>query len=267
MSSFRDLIQDLTCRFDKDIKKAYSSIFDNFKFNHSWYYKITNRGNFSLIDTNPEWMQYWAETGGYKFYDYYRHPKYFDDGFIWHVNPINQEFNKVVSFGSQQYDYKLYLRLMNKTSDGIECFGFTFNACNEVQMSNLMNGLPYLRLFTRKIKESNPYLFSKIENNQIDLANLIGSSFYQKPNLTMPGFSRNSLLQEFAKDVEGFSDGEIEVIKLLVQGYSPKQMGEILFRSKRTIEHRIERIKCKLGCFSKVDLIQKVRELEQMGCF
>lgn len=234
-----------------------------FNFNHAWYYKITNDGHFTLMDTKPEWMQYCTENDGYKYYEYYRHPKYFSNGFVWQNNPMDARINNLITAGKNRYDFSTYLRLFNKTSDGVECFGFTFDMRNELQMTKLLNGMHYLRLFTRKFREDNRYLFSKLEDNQIDIAKLIGSSFYARPNLVLPGVTKGLLLQENSDN--GLSDGETAVIKLLVQGYPASQIGKELFRSKRTIEHRIEKIKEKLGCYSKIELIQKIREFEQIG--
>lgn len=265
MSPYQDLVQNVTLRLNDKISKTYSRLFEYYNFNHAWYYKITNEGHFSLMDSNPEWLQYCISNDSFSHYDYYRHPKYFSEGIIWQNNPSNENFSKHISVGKERYNYQLYLRFLNKTTDGVECYGFTSDSCSEIQMSILLNGLPYLRRFIHKVKDNNSYLFAKLKENQIDLAKHIGSSFYEKPNLPLSHLSKSHLLQGFNTNIPALSEVELNMIKLLIEGHSASQIGKELFRSKRTIEHRIEKIKEKFNCYSKVELIQKARELELIG--
>jgi DNA-binding CsgD family transcriptional regulator len=55
-----------------------------------------------------------------------------------------------------------------------------------------------------------------------------------------------------------FTKCEKQVLYLLVYGKSARETGEILYRSRRTIEDHIVNIKDKLGCRTKSELIEKV---------
>jgi len=68
-------------------------------------------------------------------------------------------------------------------------------------------------------------------------------------------------------DISNLSSIELNVMNLLLEGYSAAQIALRLFRSSRTVEHHIERIKEKLGCCSKGELIQKARKMERFNCF
>ena len=54
-----------------------------------------------------------------------------------------------------------------------------------------------------------------------------------------------------------FSKRELEVMKLLVQNKTAREIGESLAISKRTVEHHIENMKLKANCLSKFELIYK----------
>ena len=79
-------------------------------------------------------------------------------------------------------------------------------------------------------------------------------------------FSEKKFLKNLGIEVS-CSVREIEVMKLLLEGYSASQIGKEIFLSRRTIEHHLERIKDKLGCTSRAELIQKARELEALEYF
>jgi DNA-binding NarL/FixJ family response regulator len=60
--------------------------------------------------------------------------------------------------------------------------------------------------------------------------------------------------------------GESRVLKLMLKGYTANTISTKIYRSPRTVEHCIERLKEKLLCDKKSDLIQKGKELEVIGC-
>ncbi len=55
-----------------------------------------------------------------------------------------------------------------------------------------------------------------------------------------------------------YSKRELEVIDLMIMGKSTKEIANILFLSKRTVEHHIENIKFKAGCSTRYQLIHKL---------
>jgi DNA-binding CsgD family transcriptional regulator len=57
------------------------------------------------------------------------------------------------------------------------------------------------------------------------------------------------------------SDREREVAELVVSGMTYKQVGTRLFISAKTVEHHIGRIKQRLGCANREDLLGRLREM------
>lgn len=62
-----------------------------------------------------------------------------------------------------------------------------------------------------------------------------------------------------------FSPREAEVIELLVQGLSNKEIGEKLFIASRTVETHVYNIYRKCGCRNKVELLNKARSYAGAG--
>jgi DNA-binding CsgD family transcriptional regulator len=57
------------------------------------------------------------------------------------------------------------------------------------------------------------------------------------------------------------SDREQEVADLVLAGMTYKQIGDRLFISAKTVEHHVARIRQRLGCTSRSDLLARLREL------
>ena len=266
MTPYENMLESITYYFNDKIKKACDSLFKFLNLNNFWYYKITNTGRFSYFGSNAAWTEYFATKKFYLDIPYYRHPKYFHDG-ISFMNYVRDEpFLEHLSAAKNKFNFNNPLLIINKICDGLEAFGFSSHCSDEMQKIMMFNELPLLRLFIKKFREENSFLFSRSEDHQIDLVELIGSRFYEK---STPVFPQPYAKEDFLKKMgieNPLSPREIEVARLLCEGYSASQIGKQIFLSSRTIEHHLERMKEKLGCSSKAELIQKARELEDFGC-
>lgn len=93
---------------------------------------------------------------------------------------------------------------------------------------------------------------------------------YQKSPLDLPSQheERLSFLKKIGIEIpeKHLTKKEILVIKHLVQGLSASKIAQALVISPRTVEHHLERIKDKLDCDSKSELIQKVQEIDFLSC-
>lgn len=176
----------------------------------------------------------------------------------------DKTISKVVGKGKEHGLYHS-MHLISKIPGGMEVFGFSSASSSNEQLAILFSEMPLIKLFIQKFKEENFQLLSKLEDNQIDLAQLIGPSFYEKQEPKMLRFkSRKRFLE--AMGIECLlSLREKEVAMSLLNGLSARKIAAQLFLSTRTVEHHIERIKIKLNCDAKVDLVQKARELQELG--
>jgi DNA-binding CsgD family transcriptional regulator len=64
-----------------------------------------------------------------------------------------------------------------------------------------------------------------------------------------------------ARAARRLSDREQEVADLVLAGMTYKQIGDRLFISAKTVEHHVARIRQRLGCTSRSDLLARLREL------
>ncbi len=267
MSSFKDLTRSVSYKYNDKINKYCSSLFNYFNLFQFFYYEIKNDGRFSTFHSSQSWSEYYDANQFYLIDPYYRHPKYFKEGIILIRDTQNHSVEPILNPGKDKFHVGFILKLVKKTHDGVEVFGFTSPTPDDSHVSFLISEMPLLRTFIEKFKADHPLLLTALKDNQLNLANLIGPTFNEPTLILPPDFKKKqALLQNLGMSTEApLSPIEISVMKLFVKGYSAGKIAPQIYLSRRTVEHHMERIKRKLDCSSKTELIQKARELEQFG--
>jgi len=181
----------------------------------------------------------------------------------------SKPFSEILNVGRDQFNLHHNLAFFNKVPEGgVEGFVFSTGSSDMAHLLMLLSELPMLRLFIRKFRKENQFLFDKTEENRIDLLQMMGTLFYENAfELDTRVLKKKAFLKEMGVDCDKrLTEREADILKLVVQGYSAGKIASQIYLSKRTVEHHIERVKEKLGCGSKVELVQKARELEAFGC-
>lgn len=268
-SCFAELIRAVSGVHNTRIKKSCEVLFRNLKITEFYYYKIGNAGQFTLLGSNVAWGEYVAAEKLYERDPYFRHPKNFRDGVVLLKKDAQDEaVREMFTVGEERFDRGLVLQIVQKRAEGVEVFGFASKTSDEGTLSMLLSELSLLRLFTENFRKENQFLFSKLEDNQIDFAKLIGPAVFNQDMGIMPKVpNRQGFLKTLGMGGVVLTAFEQNIIQLLLSGYPASQIARVLHRSKRTVEHRIERVKEKLVCHSRAELIQKGRELETLGYF
>ena len=73
--------------------------------------------------------------------------------------------------------------------------------------------------------------------------------------------ARRAVPETADSDADLLSEREKEVAELVLAGLTYKQVGKRLFISAKTVEHHIGRIKQRLGCANREELLSRLREL------
>ncbi len=269
MSSYNDLIRKVSCNFNDEIKRASSAVFECLNLNYFYYHKITDSGHLTLLGSDPAWVEYFGAQKFYVSNPFHRNSNSFRNCFVVLKNVVSNDFNQIMVEGRERFNFHFNLQIMNRTVDGVETFGFSSPTSDDLQIAMLINELPLINLFINKFRLENRRIFSKLDDNKVDLAKLVGPDFHVE---TLPAIPKCCGRQVFLRKMgiecgELLSPREVEVMKLLLLGYSAGKIAPQIYLSKRTVEHHIERIKQKLGCESRAELIQKARELEAFGYF
>lgn len=267
MNPFSQMINRYNLRFNQKINKFCTPIIDNFGVNHFWYYKVTNEGYYTCLGSSLPWTEYYFGEKLYLSNPYLRNPANFQSGTSF-IRPIKDySYQKSVDIGVRNFRINQSLVFLEKGRDGVEGWGFASHLPIPTFESLCINEMPLLKFFVKKFREEFNSLFCKMSEDLVDIASLIGPTFYKNDStIQTPPIKRKLFLKQFhLSQILELSNREKEVLFLVSKGLFAIQIADHLQLSKRTVEHYIENIKNKLNCFSKAELIQKANEFLSIG--
>lgn len=269
MSSYFEMVQAITTRYSDKIKYATREFCDYFHVNQLWHNRVDNKGFLESISNHPAWTEYFAAEKLYKKCPLLRHSKYVKEGLtilndVEAEKCVNDEMIRNFYQGKIKYNSNTWITIVKKTKSGSDQFGFFID---KKFLPLFINEIKLVHLFTGKFREKLHTVFSKIEDHKANIIEMMGAHFYKDG---MAEILQEELKQKLLKQL-GFdetitiSEREIHVLKLVLEGYSASGIAPKVFLAKRTVEHLLERIKEKLSCKTKTEMIQKAREMEAIG--
>ena len=158
------------------------------------------------------------------------------------------------------------MTFIQKTDDGCE-FYFIGTISDKPQVTNLLlNHLSFLHRFTFYFKEQAAHLIDKANKNRITVPEKFNKVFAEEQGLPYKNNALNlqkilSFKKVYLNNGACLSSRELACASLLTQGKSARLIAETLFLSPRTIETHLNRLKEKLHCRSKAELINQINEL------
>ncbi len=261
MTSLADMNNNISRKVGDKLARFCAPLVDHLGISHFYHTVLTDSGHFSAIGLNAGWHEClfsYPEWLSYLSYFYHNMDKF--KGIIFTQTIQNKSLDKFVQVASKDFNINLGLQINYKTSTGMEWFGFGLKTNDPIQHMALLNELPLLDIFIREYKKE--IKTEILQENFVDVASLIGPSFFEAAKTSVPNLRQMVLGKMKVKVENPFTERESEVIELLLDGNSAPQIADELFISKRTVEHHVERIKDKLDCYSKSELIQKLRQLK-----
>lgn len=269
MSSYLDMVHAITVKHSDKIKRETSHFCEYFHIAQLWHNRVDDRGYLQGISNHPSWTEYFASEKLYEKCHLLRHSKYVSEGMTILSDEeakecVNQEIIDIFYDGTIQYNSNTWITLVHKNKSGTDQFGFFLN---KNYLALFINEMRLVNLFTGKLRENLQPLYTKMEGYQANLVDIMGSYFYKNLEEETPSNElRQKLLGKLGlHEAFNLTSKEKQVIKLVLEGFSASAIAPQMFLAKRTIEHFLERIKEKLNCGSKTELIQKAREMEAAG--
>ncbi|MEI6790488.1 MAG: helix-turn-helix transcriptional regulator [Myxococcaceae bacterium] len=258
-------------KYSSAIRKLCSTLKDYFNIDKFYYGKISDSGLFIGFDSNLDFMEHFDTTELFLEYPFHCHPKFHTVG-VQIINLVeNLELTKIDTTKNcmLKFNANLWLKSVSRTGNVLEEFGFHSAQSDQKQSLFLFNQISQLNLLMKSFQKNNPNLFASLYETPVNLLSVIGNDFYEnRIKRSDPNYiAKQNFLKELEIETDlDLSGAELETIQLILKGCTASQIAKQLYRSKRTIEHRVENIKLKLGCSSKQELIQKVQELEYFRC-
>lgn len=131
---------------------------------------------------------------------------------------------------------------------------------------------PAIKENEKVIRSKSPKIFLNVlsaEENYTIYMLTIKMPIYDSEN-NVYVFGMSYYLEKSSENIArnlGLTKIEFQCLSHLINGKTYKQIAKILKRSPRTIEHRVENIKTKLGATNKSELLTKVKESINQNIF
>ncbi len=227
------------------------------------YAKNYNDGSEIRLSNQPAWIEHYYNQGLYLNSGFEQHPKNIESGYaIW----SHLTHHHSVLKAAREFNIDHGMTIIQKTSDGCE-FYFIGTTPDKPQVTNvLLNNLEFLHRFTFYFKEQASLLLKKVNQNRIIVPEKFNKVFSLEQGLPHKSNTHNPKQMLNLKKIHldsgiSLSARELTCAKLLIKGMSARLIAESLSLSPRTIETNLMRLKEKLNCRSKTELIAKLNEL------
>lgn len=233
------------------------------------YLKIFNDGSEINLSTHPEWIVDYYQLGLYQTSEFENSYQAQQKGFKWW--PLESAL-AVFQHGREHFSSYYGLTYCLPQADGCVYFFFSTDAENYNQLEYYWNHLDLLEHFIAYFRDKSADLIKECEGSRL----VLPAEFRQTPakyllqnNETEVAVDRQKFLTAlmqhkgdalllFLQDYEPLTKRERQCLELLLQESTATRIAEKLNLSVRTVEDYLERIKSKLGCSTKQELIVRL---------
>lgn len=229
--------------------------------NHFYHYIITDDGHIATLGLNQEWQEYLSDHDvAKKYMPFFYQNRQNLKGVMFNQAVKSKDWNNLTSLAEKKFSINLSLQITQSTEYGMEGIGFSLKTNDFAHHMALVNELPLLKLFISEYKKK--VNSSILKDNFVNLKNEFGVATKRSNNKLSS--TRELLLRDMKLAMPiSFSRREGKVVQQLLKGCpTSAEIAAVLFISTRTVEDHIARIKDKLDCSTKSQLMLKLQELE-----
>lgn len=228
-------------------------------FNYVRTYDDGSQVNLSNI---PEWLEYFYKNEFYHIGAFEDHPSNYQDGFSLWPQLSGQ---KIFSDARDYFNIDHGITIVERHHDYCEFYYFGTTVNNQAIITFYLNNLDLLKRFTFYFKDRADNIIRKAEKDKIYIPNHF-EEYKESERKTNPLMTqlRNEFLNEIpiknirlSGEYEGeiISDKQVGWIIYYIEGKTAKEIAKILGLSYRTVEGNIERLKIRLNCKTKSELV------------
>lgn len=267
MNPFNEQIQRFSVAFYDKIRKTCAPLVEHFFISHFSYTRVNTAGEFCSISNNPAWQEHYFAQELFLKQPHFRHPKHFCSGVSIPGLIEDEKYVHIAEVASQEFHINPGIVIIKKDLLSVELYGFDIGSKHSSHVNLLLNEIDILQKFISHFEKENHFLIHKLKQYPVNIASLMGNQFHTSDVEVMRSLeNKRQFLQKIGVDASSsITRREKQILKLLVDGFSASATGKAIHLSPRTIESYILNIKNKLQCDSKLELIQKGKELLLFG--
>lgn len=218
--------------------------------------KVTIDGQWSIISSDPAWIEYSAGNQLFLYDPSLINPKHYESGVCFVDAHDHDDFRNIFCKHSEgMWGLGNALAIIEKKETECEFIFLSTDVKNKKIINTYITKLQYIKQFCHYFKTQHENLFHRSIDYSVDLKK-INPSYFKTDNIiqiSSEAEEKINLNHSFLFDL--LSHREKECVRHFLQGKTAKETASILNLSYRTIEEYFTNIKKKLGCKNKRDLL------------
>lgn len=270
MLSWEQIIQDYIIKHSNRIREVTKPMRERFGVKYFTYHRIDLQGKYTVLVDRPDWAERYVSDKFYLNDPYLRHPDVYKTGFCFIDHHGSEEYKEMILRAGRDFDLEQNILFIEKSANYVEFFGFS-GSRKLCSLDQVYLNYPWvLKSFANHFRKEMKSILCEMDGEAGSLIDLKGDDFLCKAPVYPSDFSLDSYLKEIGKGFEldmarSLSAREKQCVKLLADGKSAKETGDLLKLSPRTVEYYFENIKNKLSCSNKQEIFSLAKTFEELG--
>ena len=267
MTTLQEMFKKTVSSVEHDtMVRSVAPFCDYFNVKHMYYVKISSSGHCSILGTCIELHEFlFDDLPMLASCPMIRKPEFLKTGLTLCKNTPDTTYQKFVDLSWKKFNVKFSVNIQQKSSEGMEAFGFGLNHNHPQADEDLLNELPLLYKFIDYFRDKNKKLINMARENQIEIASILGPRFNEEPIISPHSKKRDLLLKQMGLEASLLlTPRELEILRFVASGYPASYIAKNLHLSPRTVENYVATIKSKLDCDSKAALINKANDIASL---
>lgn len=274
MDKINQLLQFYSSGLSQEYNKIVEPLNDYFLLNSFTYSVSTPEGYFFQISNDPSLGIFYFSNHLYRFNPFICHPdNYYHNQTLITGDFPHKPFQRAQQLVKKHYGLENFLNVYKKENDFAHIFMFSSTHAEVPLTTVFVNNRALLNKFCDYFMLEWRKNHLRMEPYMINLGELMGSKYFAINPLFKSNPEKIKKIQFLRKINQindqmitpvNFSPREITCIDYFLKGKSAREIGEITGLSRRTVEHYLENIKSKVGCFSKSELFTRLDEYKHL---
>lgn len=215
------------------------------------YYSVDAAGLGGILTNDVDYNEFYYSHKMQSSCSNFSHPTLFRSGYAF-ILPCSSEKNQKLA--SEKYGIGHEFLMLEVSDKKMEGFVFYQKHMSEKDMPRYVGNLDLLIKYSQYFKREAGHLIDQMEAEQFSMQSERKEKFLKVESL-FPLLKNTAEVQGFLWDIYGLSPQETRCLELFKQGCPAQMTASIMGLSRRTIETYFDRIKEKLNCASKWELL------------
>ncbi len=241
-------------------------LFDNFGFNTFIYSRIYSDGKYWTLSNRPDWLTYFYETN-FKEADTFSET--IENGYYFDLSELKVPSIQI-NTARESFDADNWLNVLKKFKGYSEICAFAAPKYHHSVTNLYLNHREIFDHFLLYFRSKADALIKNAEKNLIypNTVSLLKKEhvistqddFENAKKIFYDGTKINKYFTKDPSNTTYLTFREFQSLKILANGYSPKEIGAMIGLTSRTVNYYLNNIKKKFGCYKKSQLIQILKD-------